>query len=256
MIEAIYVLGLFAAVLVGVCAATQAAMLANEKPGGHGDRAFAAGAIDMAVWDATAKILGQPLWRLLSERCNGGKFDERVLVYSGGALHFGHAVVLMERFAPCAPAPLVAVGGGIAACTLLGLEARGVGVVGEIPGGLPGLLDLSLARELWPAAAGIAVCSTGHAHPRVVRAIAEFVIFARSPARAAGSKLPEMAAAPPHGSLTDPVQASEPHAEPHGDATNHGRLDAIERNLQANDAIGSHVHSLPVGTRAQQPPNP
>ena len=65
-----------------------AAMLSNEKPGGHGDRAFAAGAIDMAVWDATAKILGQPLWRVLSERYNGGKSDERVLVYSGGGYYY------------------------------------------------------------------------------------------------------------------------------------------------------------------------
>lgn len=38
----------------------------NEKPGGHGDRAVAAGALDMAVWDAVAKIADQPLWRLLS----------------------------------------------------------------------------------------------------------------------------------------------------------------------------------------------
>ena len=65
-----------------------AAMMSNEKPGGHGERAFAAGAIDMAVWDATAKILGQPLWRVLSERFNGGKFDERVLVYSGGGYYY------------------------------------------------------------------------------------------------------------------------------------------------------------------------
>lgn len=65
-----------------------AAMMSNEKPGGHGDRAFAAGAIDMAVWDATAKILGKPLWRMLSERFNGGKFDERVLVYSGGGYYY------------------------------------------------------------------------------------------------------------------------------------------------------------------------
>ena len=65
-----------------------AAMMSNEKPGGHGDRAFAAGAVDMAVWDATAKILGQPLWRVLSERFNGGKFDERVLVYSGGGYYY------------------------------------------------------------------------------------------------------------------------------------------------------------------------
>ena len=51
--------------------------MTNEKPGGHGDRAHAAGALDMAVWDAVAKIAGQPLWRLLSERYNGGKFDDK-----------------------------------------------------------------------------------------------------------------------------------------------------------------------------------
>ena len=50
--------------------------MTNEKPGGHGDRAHAAGALDMAVWDAVAKIDGKPLWRLLSERYNGGKFDD------------------------------------------------------------------------------------------------------------------------------------------------------------------------------------
>src|SRR5689334_4904677 len=37
------------------------AFMANEKPGGHGDRAHAAGALDMAVWDAAAKIAGEPL---------------------------------------------------------------------------------------------------------------------------------------------------------------------------------------------------
>lgn len=65
-----------------------AAMMSNEKPGGHGDRAFAAGGIDMAVWDATAKILGKPLWKVLSERYNGGKFDDKVLVYSGGGYYY------------------------------------------------------------------------------------------------------------------------------------------------------------------------
>lgn len=65
-----------------------AAMMSNEKPGGHGERAFAAGGIDMAVWDATAKILRKPLWKLLSERYNGGKHDKRVLVYSGGGYYY------------------------------------------------------------------------------------------------------------------------------------------------------------------------
>src|SRR5262245_43620509 len=42
-----------------------AAMMSNEKPGGHGERSVAVGTIDMAVWDATAKIAGKPLFRLL-----------------------------------------------------------------------------------------------------------------------------------------------------------------------------------------------
>ena len=40
----------------------------NEKPGGHGERSVAVGTIDMAVWDAVAKIEGKPLFRLLAER--------------------------------------------------------------------------------------------------------------------------------------------------------------------------------------------
>ena len=42
-----------------------AAMFRNEKPGGHGERSVAIGTIDMAVWDAVAKIAGKPLFRLL-----------------------------------------------------------------------------------------------------------------------------------------------------------------------------------------------
>ncbi len=34
------------------------AMYINEKPGGHGERSVAIGTIDMAVWDAVAKIAG------------------------------------------------------------------------------------------------------------------------------------------------------------------------------------------------------
>lgn len=62
--------------------------MSNEKPGGHGDRAHAAGGLDMAVWDAVAKIAGRPLWRLLSERYNGGDHDERVMVYPGGGYYY------------------------------------------------------------------------------------------------------------------------------------------------------------------------
>jgi L-alanine-DL-glutamate epimerase-like enolase superfamily enzyme len=62
--------------------------LANEKPGGHGDRAAAAGALDMALWDAAAKLARVPLWQLIAERFNGGKRDERVMVYPGGGYYY------------------------------------------------------------------------------------------------------------------------------------------------------------------------
>src|SRR6476469_9524680 len=45
-----------------------AAMMTNEKPGGHGERSVAVGTLDMAIWDSTAKIAGKPLFRLLAER--------------------------------------------------------------------------------------------------------------------------------------------------------------------------------------------
>ena len=45
-----------------------AAMMAGEKPGGHGERCVAVSALDMAIWDATAKIAGLPLYRFLARR--------------------------------------------------------------------------------------------------------------------------------------------------------------------------------------------
>jgi L-alanine-DL-glutamate epimerase-like enolase superfamily enzyme len=64
-----------------------AAMMANEKPGGHGERSVAVGTIDMAVWDATAKIAGKPLFRLLAER-HGRSADPRVFVYAAGGYYY------------------------------------------------------------------------------------------------------------------------------------------------------------------------
>jgi len=64
-----------------------AAMMANEKPGGHGDRSVAVGTVDMAVWDAVAKIAGKPLYRLLAERYRGGKADDKVWVYAAGGYY-------------------------------------------------------------------------------------------------------------------------------------------------------------------------
>ena len=36
--------------------AAWATMMSNEKPGGHGERSVAVGTIDMALWDARAKL--------------------------------------------------------------------------------------------------------------------------------------------------------------------------------------------------------
>jgi len=67
----------------------------------------------------------------------------------------------MDRVWPHSPAPLVAVGGGIAASGLFAFHALGVSTVGTIPQGLPSLTwpDLSLIQELAPGALGIALMS-------------------------------------------------------------------------------------------------
>lgn len=62
-------------------------MMAGEKPGGHGDRSVAVGAIDMALWDAVAKIEERPLFRVLADRYNGGQADERAFVYAAGGYY-------------------------------------------------------------------------------------------------------------------------------------------------------------------------
>jgi sulfate permease, SulP family len=67
----------------------------------------------------------------------------------------------MHRFAPKAPAPLVAVVFGVAAAGLLGLNGSGVVLAGHIQAGIPhaSLPDLALAKILWPGALGMALMS-------------------------------------------------------------------------------------------------
>jgi len=70
-------------------------------------------------------------------------------------------LIVMERRWPHSPAPLIAVGGSIAASWLFGLQALGVGTVGLIPQGLPSITlpDLSLVEQLIPGALGVALMS-------------------------------------------------------------------------------------------------
>jgi D(-)-tartrate dehydratase len=60
-----------------------AAMLQNEKSGGHSERSIGIGTIEVAVWDAVAKIAEKPLHRLLAERYNDGRIAEKVFCYVG-----------------------------------------------------------------------------------------------------------------------------------------------------------------------------
>ncbi len=64
-----------------------AAMMANEKPGGHGERSVAVGTIDMAIWDAVAKIADKPLFRHLAQ-LNKREADPRVFVYAAGGYYY------------------------------------------------------------------------------------------------------------------------------------------------------------------------
>jgi L-alanine-DL-glutamate epimerase-like enolase superfamily enzyme len=63
-------------------------MMQREKAGGHSERSIAIGTIEVAVWDAIAKIAGKPLHRVLAERYNGGRIARRVFCYVGGGWYF------------------------------------------------------------------------------------------------------------------------------------------------------------------------
>jgi len=75
-----------------------ATMMTNEKPGGHGERSVAVGTIDMAVWDAVAKIAGKPLYQLLADEYGTGTPDRKVFVYAaGGYYHPGQDLEALKN---------------------------------------------------------------------------------------------------------------------------------------------------------------
>ena len=65
-----------------------AVMMANEKPGGHGERSVAVGVLDMALWELRAKAEGVPLWRLLADRYRNGEADPQAWVYAAGGYYY------------------------------------------------------------------------------------------------------------------------------------------------------------------------
>ena len=65
-----------------------ATLMANEKPGGHGERSVAVGVIDMAIWDAVSKIARVPLYRYLADTEGDGTHDDSVFVYAAGGYYY------------------------------------------------------------------------------------------------------------------------------------------------------------------------
>jgi D(-)-tartrate dehydratase len=65
-----------------------AVMMQREKSGGHSERSIAIGTIEVAVWDAVAKIAGKPLHRVLAERYSAGRTVNQVFCYVGGGWYF------------------------------------------------------------------------------------------------------------------------------------------------------------------------
>src|SRR5215470_3813777 len=74
-------------------------MMTGEKPGGHGERCVAVGALDMAIWDAAAKIAHLPLYKLLADRVAGSEVSSpTVSVYAGGGYYYpSDDVALLEK---------------------------------------------------------------------------------------------------------------------------------------------------------------
>ena len=64
-----------------------ATIMRNEKPGGHGDRAHAAAAIELAVWDLNAKLLGVPAWRHIADHF-GVEPAASMPVYAAGGYYY------------------------------------------------------------------------------------------------------------------------------------------------------------------------
>ena len=73
-------------------------MMQREKPGGHTERSVGIGTIEVACWDAVAKIEEKPLHRVLAERYNAGNVSDKVQCYVGGGwYHAGKGVEHLQQ---------------------------------------------------------------------------------------------------------------------------------------------------------------
>lgn len=64
------------------------AIMRNEKPGGHGDRAAAAAAIELAVWDVNAKLADEPAHVTIARHFQRKGNGDGVTVYAAGGYYY------------------------------------------------------------------------------------------------------------------------------------------------------------------------
>src|SRR5690606_12404853 len=65
-----------------------ACALRNEKPGGHGDRAAAASALELAIWDLNAKLQDCPVSELIKQRYRLDHDSSHAFVYAAGGYYY------------------------------------------------------------------------------------------------------------------------------------------------------------------------
>lgn len=65
----------------------RAILMADEKPGGHGERSVAVGGLEMAMWDLAAKLAGEPGHRYIARRYGYLEPEDSVAVYAAGGYY-------------------------------------------------------------------------------------------------------------------------------------------------------------------------
>lgn len=60
----------------------------NEKPGGHGDRAAAVGALELALWDLAAKAGDEPAWATIARAFGTRPHRDGCPVYAAGGYYY------------------------------------------------------------------------------------------------------------------------------------------------------------------------
>jgi L-alanine-DL-glutamate epimerase-like enolase superfamily enzyme len=69
-------------------AAVAKAAMRNEKPGGHGDRAGAVAALELAAWDLNAKLADEPAWKTIARHFGRAPAQPATAVYAAGGYYY------------------------------------------------------------------------------------------------------------------------------------------------------------------------